>query len=86
MSQSTSEPVATRVIGIVADVLATDSAGLHDDTRAADVEGWDSFALVRMVFAIEEAFPVRFTLAEIEGVDGIAPLIAAVRRKVESAA
>lgn len=85
MIESTSDAVATKVIGIVAEVLAVDPARLHEETRAEDVEGWDSFALVRMIFAIEAAFPVRFTLAEIEGIDGIAPLIVVVRRKAKPA-
>jgi acyl carrier protein len=86
MSDNTGDAVAAEVIRLVAEVLAMDPARLHEDTRAEEVEGWDSFALVRMVFAIEAAFPVRFTLAEIEGIDGIAPLIAVVRQKAEPAA
>ncbi|MBB4001896.1 MAG: acyl carrier protein [Aurantimonas endophytica] len=86
MNDNTGDAVAAEVIHLVAEVLAMDPARLHEDTRAEEVEGWDSFALVRMVFAIEAAFPVRFTLAEIEGIDGIAPLIAVVRQKAEPAA
>ncbi|HEX2020687.1 MAG TPA: acyl carrier protein [Aurantimonas sp.] len=82
MSGPSKDAVAAEVIGIVAEVLGRDPAGLRADTRAEDVEGWDSFALVRMVFAIEAAFPVRFTMAEIEEVGGMAPLIEAVQRKV----
>lgn len=85
MSAETSDSVADRVIGIVAEVLGVDPARLSAETRAEDVEGWDSFALVRMVFAIEAAFPVRLTLAEIEGVDGVTPLIAAVRKALPAA-
>lgn len=80
MSEQKSDGVAEGVIAIVAEVLGADPARLSAETRAGDVEGWDSLALVRMVFAIEAAYPVRFTLAQIEGVDGIAPLIAAVRK------
>lgn len=80
MNDDANDAVAAEVIRLVAEVLAVDSLQLGAGTRAEDVEGWDSLALVRMVFAIESAFPVRLTLAEIEAIDGIAPLIAAAQR------
>lgn len=37
-----------------------------DATAANDVEEWDSLSHVRLIVAVEQAFGVRFTNAEVE--------------------
>lgn len=70
----------SRVAALVADVLGVDPDAITPATRAEEVGAWDSFALVRIVFALEADFGIRLTMAEIEAIDGVPALVAAVRR------
>lgn len=52
---------------------------LSDATTAKDIEGWDSLEHIDLIAAVEEAFSVRFTMAEVthmKNVGEMAELIA----------
>ena len=38
---------------------------ISESTTASDVEGWDSFAHINLIVALEERFNVKFTTQEI---------------------
>ncbi|MFZ5617949.1 MAG: acyl carrier protein [Pseudomonadota bacterium] len=54
-----------RLIELFADELMVDAALLNDDTNPDNTEQWDSLAAMRLVAAIEEAFEVTLSTAEI---------------------
>lgn len=76
----TDSDIESRVAAIVADILGVDPGAITPATRAEEIAAWDSFALVRIVFALEAEFGIRLTMAEIEAIDGVPALIRAVRR------
>ncbi len=80
MTTMTDSDFEFRVAAIVADILGVDPGAITPTTRADAVGAWDSFALVRIVFALEAEFSVRLTMAEIEAIDGVPALMRAVRR------
>ncbi|WP_206453502.1 acyl carrier protein [Aurantimonas marina] len=80
MTTLTDSDIESRVAALVADVLGVDPGAITPTTRTDEVAAWDSFALVRIVFALEAEFGVRLTMAEIEVIDGVPALVAAVRR------
>ncbi len=45
-------------------------------SRAAGVSGWDSVAMVDILFAVEEAFGVEFSSLQMERADGVPALLA----------
>lgn len=51
---------------ILCDLLFDDSLVLSDETARTDVPGWDSFAYVNFIVAVEMQFGIRFGVAEIE--------------------
>ena len=65
MSQ-TSEQVLEQVSRIVAGVLNKDSVALKPDTRADQVEDWDSLNHIELVVAIEKHFKIKFNFAELQ--------------------
>jgi len=62
----TSEQVLEQVSRLVAGVLQKDSVHLQQDTRADQVEDWDSLNHIEIVVAIEKHFKIRFNFAELQ--------------------
>jgi acyl carrier protein len=50
---------------IVANVLRIDAAELSDDSNAQNTPRWDSLRHIEVIFAVESAYHVRFTMPEI---------------------
>ncbi|MBE7210116.1 MAG: acyl carrier protein [Gluconacetobacter diazotrophicus] len=65
--------VASRIRSVLRRCPDLDAA-----TRAADVPGWDSFATVEIIFALEAELGFQMSSAEMERVDGVAALVAIV--------
>ena len=52
---------------IVGKVLGIDPAELSEESNAQNTPKWDSLRHIEVIFAIENAFHVRFTMPEISG-------------------
>lgn len=52
------------------------SSHVEAASRVADVAGWDSVAMVDVLFAVEETFGVEFTSLQMERADGVPSLLA----------
>jgi acyl carrier protein len=55
---------------IVRDVLDNEQVIITEQTRSADVPGWDSMAHINIVIAVEERFGVRFSSADLARLRG----------------
>lgn len=78
MRHEPSDIVLEKVVHAVADVLNVPKEAIGIETRAADLEAWDSFGHVRIVLALEQLFGVEMSMADIEAADNIAGLCAIV--------
>jgi acyl carrier protein len=56
-----------QLYNLVAKVLDVDPLLLNDDSNAQNTPKWDSLRHIEVLFAIENAFHVRFTMPEISG-------------------
>ncbi|MBL8538583.1 MAG: acyl carrier protein [Hyphomonadaceae bacterium] len=68
---------------ILRDLLQDESITLTAATERPDVPGWDSFAYVNFIVAVESEFGVRFQLSDVEAfqnVGEIARQILALKR------
>lgn len=65
------------------DIFDDDSIVVTKETNAEMIEGWDSFAYVRLVVAIEKHFGIKFTLGELQGLKNVGEIIRVIERKVE---
>jgi acyl carrier protein len=72
----------SRVLAIVREAVAP-GAEVGPDSLAREVRGWDSGAMVQILFDLEEAFGFTLTSQEMEGVDGVPDLLALVRARAE---
>jgi acyl carrier protein len=63
---------------VFCDVFQTPDLVLRPETSAADVPGWDSFAHINLVIALEQQFGVTFTtdeIAEMKCVDDLVKIL-----------
>jgi acyl carrier protein len=78
MSQST---VADHVGEIIRDVLEQPDLNITEKTTAKDVEGWDSFKQIEILIAVEQAFKMKLSSADMDKLHNVGDLIAAIARK-----
>ncbi len=52
---------------LVGQVLGVDASELTEDSNAQNTPKWDSLRHIEVLFAMENAFHVRFTMPEISG-------------------
>lgn len=70
-----------RVQDIMADTFDEDDLVVTPETTATDVEEWDSLSHIRLMVAIERAFGIKFSNAEIEGLENVGDLLKAIAAK-----
>jgi acyl carrier protein len=68
------------------DVFDDDSIVLRPDLSAADVEGWDSLAHVRLLLTIERRMGIKFNAVEAGKLKNVGELIELVDSKLSAPA
>jgi acyl carrier protein len=75
-----------RLEAVFRDVLDDDDIELSRSTTAADVPGWDSLAHVRLILAVEKAFSVKFSAAQVTKLKNVGDLVDLVEAKTGAGA
>jgi acyl carrier protein len=81
LEDSTILEIYQKLTGIFHDVFHEDSIVLNAGLTAADVEDWDSLTHIRLVLAVQNAFRVSFSAAEIGKLKDIGGLVALIQSK-----
>jgi len=63
--------IVSKMTEILRDLLSDDSIVLTMETRREEVPGWDSFAYVNFIVAVESQFGVKFKVAEVESFENV---------------
>jgi len=71
-----------RIRQIMMDVFELDELSITEATTANDIEQWDSLSHIRLMVAIERAFKIRFTNAEIENMKDIGDLVTSIDSRI----
>jgi acyl carrier protein len=66
---------------IFRDVFGRPDLVISARTTAADVERWDSFATINLIFAIESAYRIRFALGEMQELGSVGELARLIAKK-----
>jgi acyl carrier protein len=69
------------VTSIFQEVFDRPTLIISEATKAADVEGWDSFAHINLIVALEEAFGVVFTTREVGEMQCVGDLLRLLAEK-----
>jgi acyl carrier protein len=56
---------------------------LRSGTTAQDVDGWDSFAHISLILAIEQEFGIRFGTADVERMHSVGDLVSFTQQHAE---
>lgn len=62
------------------DLLGDDDINLGMTTRRPDVDGWDSFAYVNFIVAVEMEFGIRFQVADVESFDTVGDIVRQIQK------
>jgi acyl carrier protein len=63
---------------ILSDLLGDDSIAVTMDTVREDVAGWDSFAYINFIVAVEAEFGVKFRIADVESFPNVGAIVKAI--------
>jgi acyl carrier protein len=77
----TREKIHHEVQEIFRDVLGKKDLVLTDTLTASDVKGWDSFAHVSLMTAIEQHYKIRFNFGELDQLTNVGDILSAIGKK-----
>ena len=75
------QPVIIELIPIFRNVFGNDELVVDENTTAADVEGWDSLAHIRLIVSIERALKIRFAAVEVATLANVGELARVILQK-----
>jgi acyl carrier protein len=68
---------------IFQDVFDNPQLRIDKSSNASTVPGWDSFAHINLVAAIEHEFKIKFALGELEQLKNVGEMIDLMERKIK---
>ena len=71
----TKEAIYEKLNEVFQDVFDDDSITVNPDTTADDIEDWDSLEHINLVSAVEKAFGVKFTMAQVVGMKNVGEMV-----------
>jgi acyl carrier protein len=71
MTGLTREMIFERTNRVFRDVFDDPSIKVGENTKAADIEDWDSLMHINLVLAIEEEFGMKFSMGEVTGMKNV---------------
>ena len=70
--------ILKKIQPIFQDIFDDDKLIVYEETTAADVERWDSFAQMQIVMAIEQMFGIKFSTDEVTGFKNVGDVVKAI--------
>jgi acyl carrier protein len=78
--------IDSRLTEVFRATFADESIELRPETTADDIPAWDSVTHIQLIFAVEEEFGITLTMHDLESLDDVGALRAAVARHLERSA
>lgn len=75
----TDDEILAKLSSILGSLLGDDSIRLTAETTRADVPGWDSFAYVNFIVAVEIEFGLRFQVADVEAFRNVGEIVSTIK-------
>jgi acyl carrier protein len=74
--------IRDRVNQVFRQVFNDDALDLSDQMTPSDLEKWDSLAHVNLMFALEQAFQIRFTTEDLSAMQSVGELTRSIETKL----
>jgi acyl carrier protein len=74
--------IINKLTDIFRDVLENEQIVLHSQTTAKDIGEWDSLNHIQLVVAIEKAYKIKFTTAEIQNWKSVGDMVDSINTKL----
>jgi acyl carrier protein len=75
-----------RLTEVFRTTFADESINLSPEMTADDIPAWDSITHIQLIFAVEEEFGINLSMKDLESLDDVGALRAAIARHLERAA
>ena len=72
--------ILERILPVFRDIFDNEDLVVTEETVAADVEDWDSFAQMQIIMAIEEMFAISFSTDEVTAFKNVGDIVRAVEK------
>jgi len=66
---------------IFRDIIDEDNITISENSNSENTSGWDSFAHINIVMAIESEFKIKFGLGELEELKNVGEMIKLINQK-----
>ena len=80
----TRNEIIAKVQDIFRDCFDEPSIIINDSTSPADIEGWDSIAMINIISAIEMDFNIKFSLDELEVLNNVSTIVDAITNHLKN--
>jgi len=78
----TLDAIYAKLTEILRDVFDDDTIVAGPDLTASQVDGWDSFAHLRVMFTVEKTFGVSFSASQMAGLKNVGELAQLIESKL----
>ena len=68
------------------DIFNDDDISLSDETTADDIDGWDSLSNIQLILAVESAFTIRLSAAQVSSLAKLGDLVSVIDAKISRSA
>jgi acyl carrier protein len=76
------DSIYAKLTEILREVFDDDTITATPELTAGQVEGWDSFAHLRVMFTVEQAFGVSFSASQMSGLKNVGELAALIESRL----
>jgi acyl carrier protein len=78
--------IDSRLADVFRATFADESIELRPEMTAEDIAAWDSVTHIQLIFAVEEEFGITLTTRDLEALEDVGTLRAAIARHLERSA
>lgn len=74
-SDMTREEILKNVNEVICDVFDDDTIIVNENTKASDIDGWDSLMHITLIGAVEDEFDIQFPMKDVIEICNIGQMV-----------
>lgn len=79
----TDTEILSKMQTVFSDILEDENIAISEDTSPETLDGWDSFAHIQIVLALEKAFGVKFSSKEVFEWQNAGDILNSIARRIK---